>query len=82
MALSDGFLWGGALAANQVEGGWNENGRGWVVTDVLKRHPDADLNNFSALHEITVAGIEAARSDLDPTYYPKRRAIDFVHRYR
>lgn len=22
----DGFLWGGATAANQLEGGWNEGG--------------------------------------------------------
>ena len=23
-----GFLWGGASAANQLEGGWNEGGKG------------------------------------------------------
>lgn len=28
MPLPDGFLWGGALAANQVEGAWREGGRG------------------------------------------------------
>ena len=26
--LQDGFLWGGATAANQVEGGYNEGGKG------------------------------------------------------
>lgn len=25
--LPDGFLWGGATAANQVEGGYNEGGK-------------------------------------------------------
>ena len=29
-----GFLWGGATAANQVEGGYDEGGKGLSVTDV------------------------------------------------
>lgn len=28
MGFRDDFLWGGAVAANQVEGAWNENGKG------------------------------------------------------
>ena len=28
-----GFLWGGAVAANQYEGGWNEGGKGITVSD-------------------------------------------------
>ena len=30
----EGFLWGGAVAANQWEGGWQEGGRGMAKTDV------------------------------------------------
>lgn len=30
----EGFLWGGATAANQYEGGWNEGGRGMTLSDV------------------------------------------------
>ena len=30
----EGFLWGGASAANQLEGGWNEGGKGLSVADV------------------------------------------------
>ena len=26
--MPENFLWGGATAANQYEGGWNEDGRG------------------------------------------------------
>lgn len=31
----DNFLWGGAVAANQVEGAYNEGGKGLSVQDVL-----------------------------------------------
>lgn len=30
----DGFLWGGAVAANQVEGGWQEGGKGISTSDM------------------------------------------------
>ena len=31
----DNFYWGGAVAANQIEGGWKEDGKGLSVTDVM-----------------------------------------------
>ncbi|WP_313752607.1 family 1 glycosylhydrolase, partial [Mixta calida] len=30
----DDFLWGGAIAANQVEGAWREDGKGLSTSDV------------------------------------------------
>ncbi|RWZ50832.1 glycoside hydrolase family 1 protein [Labedella phragmitis] len=33
----DGFLWGGATAANQVEGGFDEGGKGPSIQDVMAR---------------------------------------------
>ena len=35
MSLPKNFLWGGATAANQYEGGWNEGGRGKSSDDVI-----------------------------------------------
>ena len=32
----EGFLWGGAIAANQCEGAWKEGGKGPSVADVAK----------------------------------------------
>lgn len=40
MPLQKDFLWGGALAANQCEGAWNEGGRGLSNADVLPYGPD------------------------------------------
>jgi 6-phospho-beta-glucosidase len=33
----DGFLWGGATAANQIEGAYDEDGKGFSVQDVMPR---------------------------------------------
>lgn len=35
MQLPDNFMWGGASAANQYEGGYNEGGKGLNAVDVL-----------------------------------------------
>ena len=34
-SFPDGFLWGGALAANQCEGAARENDKGWSTADAL-----------------------------------------------
>ena len=31
----DGFLWGGATAANQIEGAYDQGGKGISVADVM-----------------------------------------------
>lgn len=38
------FLWGGAVAANQVEGAFEADGKGWSVQDVL---PNGGLGEFT-----------------------------------
>jgi beta-glucosidase/6-phospho-beta-glucosidase/beta-galactosidase len=35
MAFPKNFLWGGAVAANQFEGGYREGGKGLSVPDLL-----------------------------------------------
>lgn len=78
----DGFLWGGALAANQCEGAWNVGGKGLSVADCALYKPKVDPKDYKALHQISSADIAAAEACDEVGSYPKRRGIDFYHRYR
>ena len=40
MSFPKNFLWGGATAANQYEGGWQEGGRGIAVHDLIRMNLD------------------------------------------
>lgn len=40
MSFRKDFLWGGATAANQCEGGYNEGGRGISNKDLMPIGPD------------------------------------------
>ena len=82
MSFPKGFLWGGAIAANQVEGAWNEDNKGMSVADVARYKPDVDVKDYKATTGATLAGIKEAVQTTDTTYYPKRRGIDFYHRYK
>ena len=73
MSLPENFLWGGAMAANQCEGGWNEGGRGLANADVLPYGKDR------------VAVIKGELPMLAPDaehYYPAQDAVDFYHHYK
>lgn len=67
--LRKDFLWGGAVAANQFEGGWQEDGKGPSVMDVMIG------GSHGVLRKIT-DGI------VDGEYYPNHEAIDFYHHYK
>lgn len=64
-----GFLWGGALAANQCEGGYLEDGKGLSVPDMIKG------GTVSTPRMITTSVHEGE-------YYPSHEAIDFYHHYK
>lgn len=82
MGFRDDFLWGGAVAANQVEGAWNEDGKGMSVADVARYKKDVDVKDYKKNVAITTAEIEAAMADPTDTNYPKRRGIDGYHHYQ
>ena len=82
MSLPKNFLWGGATAANQYEGGWNEGGKGVSVSDCARHHLDVDVQDYAKQNEISTEEIlEAMKSD-DTSLYPKRHGSDGYHHYK
>lgn len=67
--LRKDFLWGGAVAAHQLEGGWQEGGKGISIADVMT----AGANGVE--REITDGVLEGKN-------YPNHDAIDFYHHYK
>ena len=79
----EGFLWGGATAANQYEGGFGQGGKGWSVSDCARAHFDVDVTNFEKHNEITSADVkEAMEHPEDMVNYPKRRGSEFYSHYK
>ncbi|MEI5992734.1 6-phospho-beta-glucosidase [Candidatus Enterococcus mansonii] len=73
MAFRKDFLWGGATAANQCEGGYNEGGRGLANVDLAPVGPD----------RFPVITGEMKMFDFDDEhFYPAQNAIDMYHRYK
>lgn len=69
MSLRCDFLWGGAVAAHQVEGAWQKDGKGLSTADVLT------AGSAKSPRKITDGIVEGE-------YYPNHEAIDFYHRYK
>lgn len=78
----EGFLWGGAIAANQCEGAWDEDGKGMSVADVAMYKPNVDVTDYVSQWHTSQKDIDAAKQTKDVTYYPKRHGIDFYHHYK
>ena len=64
-----GFYWGGATAANQIEGAWDQDGRGPSVDDHF-------LGGSITTPRMITRDIDPAR------FYPNHDGIDFYHRYK
>lgn len=67
--LPDDFLWGGAVAAHQVEGGWNRGGKGISIADVL-------TGGAHGVDRVVTDGIQ------DGAHYPNHEAVDFYSHYK
>lgn len=84
------FMWGGATAANQCEGGFEYRGpqgtdyrtAGTAQKPRLTTYVDAQGKPgfWLELHEELPPG--AKRAILPDVYYPNQNAIDFYHRYK
>ncbi len=77
----DDFLWGGATAANQIEGAYNTDGKGLSSADMVAFVPKEQRTGGHAI-EITSGQIERILAGKVDARFPKRDGIDFYHRYK
>lgn len=91
MSFPKNFLWGGATAANQWEGGWNLDGRGPALTDVttggsVKEQRKVTYIAKDGTHGKLGRGEKlpegAQYACLDECYYPNHDATDGYHHYK
>ena len=75
------FLWGGAVAACQIEGAYDVDGRGLSTSDIHAYDKNMDRAHIEKEGGGTLAGIKAAVEDKE-SYFPKRYGIDFYHTYK
>lgn len=78
-AFTKNFLWGGAVAANQLEGAWLEDGKGINVSDVVVGihadglHPGLTWNETIQKWDLALD---------ENKIYLTHDGIDFYHRYK
>ncbi|MFR7590966.1 MAG: family 1 glycosylhydrolase [Longibaculum sp.] len=91
MGFPDNFLWGGATAANQYEGGYLSGGKGLSTADLItngdKNRPrrmvielaDGTYKVISRWDDVP----KGAKPVIDENmYYPSHKATDFYHHYK
>lgn len=79
----DDFLWGGATAANQFEGGGDVGGKGLSVSDVYYFDADIPKEHLSDQWlNMNHNQVEEAQDTSIKKYYPKRHGVDFYHHYK
>ncbi len=72
-SLPKDFLWGGATAANQCEGGYLEGGKGLGTVDVIPWGED---------RRAVMLGVKDYKTLPEDAYYPSREAIDMYHHWK
>ena len=91
MSLPKGFLWGGATAANQYEGGYNKGGRGLATSDLITGGSQEDVRKISVIDKDGNVEFLSAYNNIpegykgyiDPDqYYPSHNATDFYHHWK
>ena len=93
--IPDGFLWGGATADFQCEGGFGEGGRGLLTRDfetdgnqeqprqITLKMPDGSRTSVNSSFFMCEPFPEGAVPTIyDDCYYPSHQAVDFYHRWR
>ena len=73
MGFPKDFLWGGAIAANQAEGAYLEDGKGLTTVDMI---PHGEKRMYVKLGDMYPVEL------IEGENYPSHEAIDFYHHYK
>ena len=73
MGFPENFLWGGATAANQCEGGFDQGGRGLANVDVIPTGKD---------RRAVITGKREMLAFEEGYFYPAKEAIDMYHHFK
>ena len=73
MRFPENFLWGGAIAANQAEGGYLEDGKGLTTVDMIPHGKNRMYVKLGDMYPVEF---------IEGENYPSHEAIDFYHHYR
>ena len=92
MSFREDFLWGGATAANQYEGGWDQGGKGVSSSDCCTRGSRTQPRKVTyktsdgVVHADMMFGLDAPEDAVFGCYegfdYPSHDGADFYHRYK
>lgn len=94
MKMPEDFLWGIATAANQIEGAYDEDGKGLSIADVMTNGtyengrrmtytmPDGSHGGSTVLTNYKEIPEVATIECLEGNFYPSHEAIDYYHRYK
>ncbi|RIN28585.1 glycoside hydrolase family 1 protein [Staphylococcus succinus] len=75
------FLWGGATAANQIEGAYNKDDKGMSSADFVEFIPKSQRTGDHNM-DMTSEHVQKVLSDDYDGRFPKRDGIDFYHTYK
>lgn len=76
----EGFLWGGATAANQIEGAYEEDKKGLSTSDFAVLEPNSAGKDFT--FDVNSAQLDEYLKGNSDKLFPKRWGIDFYHKYK
>ncbi|MGS0678611.1 glycoside hydrolase family 1 protein [Lactobacillus johnsonii] len=88
------FLWGGATAANQIEGGFDQDGRGLSISDITTAGSLSEKRKITYIDQngkpgevVALAGRNniphgAQGAVLENKFYPNQLGVDFYHHYQ
>lgn len=95
MVFPENFLWGGATAANQAEGGYASGGRGLALSDcftdgnrenprrITVTLPDGTMKEIPKSLKRSEKVPRGAKGVVkENEYYPSHNAVDFYHHYK